>query len=81
VVWRYTPRVRRLGVLLGALVRLALIVALVAAVVALPLVTVYRLKCKGESPSYKLVAPWKEEPRECGAQSGLDLLRSELGLD
>jgi hypothetical protein len=72
---------RRLGVSLSALVRLVLIVALVVAVVAIPLITVYRLKCEGESPSYKLVAPWDKEPRECGAQSGLDLLRSEVGLD
>jgi hypothetical protein len=72
-------------VLLGTGVRLILIVALLAVLVAIPLVTVYRsTRCEGErrSARYEFVPPWDDPPAECRRnQSGFDLIRDELGLD
>jgi hypothetical protein len=72
---------RRLQVLASATVRFAVAVAILAAVVAVPLVVIYRSHCDGEI-RYNVVPPWNDPPKECTRhQSGLDLLRKEVGID
>ena len=70
-------------VFLSTAVRLLVILAVSAAVVALPLVSVHRAECEGEDPRYRLELPWKEGEPPAGCdfdQNGLQVLREEVGL-
>jgi hypothetical protein len=79
---RYTGGVRRGRVYLGASVRFVLIVAVLVALVAVPLVTIYRSRCERGQVQYSFVLPWDDPPAECRRhESGFEILRSELGLD
>ena len=70
-------------VFLSTAVRLLVILAVIAAVVALPLFSVHRAECRGGDPRYRLEAPWEEDepPRGCDFdQNGFEVLREEVGL-
>jgi hypothetical protein len=59
-----------------------LILAVVAALVAVPLVTIHRSRCERAQVRYSFVPPWDDPPAECrGHESGFEILRSELGFD
>jgi hypothetical protein len=71
-------------VLLGTAVRLLLILALIAALVAVPLLTVHRAECEGGDPRYRAELPWEEGDSPAGCdfdQNGWEVLREEVGLD
>ena len=68
--------------LLGTGIRLVLVVVLLAAVVALPLIFIQQSRCPGEGVSYAIVPPWDDPPAECrDHKSGLKLILEEIGLD
>jgi hypothetical protein len=69
--------------LFGTGVWLVVILAVLAALVSVPLVTVYKSSdCRGRDVRYSFVAPWDEPPRDCRKnENGFELLRGELGLD
>ena len=71
---------RRFGVFVSATARFAVIVLILAVLIGLPLVVIYRSRCDHEI-RYSLVAPWDDPPAECAKnESGLDLIRRELGI-
>ena len=72
---------RRVRIVAGTTVRLAVILVLAAALVAVPLLVVYRSDCRDERTSYSVVAPWDDAPRGCRNDNGFEILRGELGLD
>jgi hypothetical protein len=70
--------------MLGTGVRLALFLAVIAAIVAGPLFLVYRSKCVEDGQrvdSWSLVAPWDDPPADCRRhRTGFEVLRDEVGL-
>jgi hypothetical protein len=66
-------------------IRLVAILAVIGIVVAAPLVMVYRstdCRGRGDDVRYSVVAPWDDPEVDCREhERGLDLLRTELGLD
>ncbi len=72
--------VRRLGT--GALTLLVLVV--IVAVAAVPLLFVYKSTCKvsdGREDRYSFVPPWDDLPSECrNHRRGIELVGDELGL-
>jgi hypothetical protein len=71
-------------VFLGTAVRLLLILAVIAALVAVPLLSVHRAECEEGDPRYRVELPWEEgePPSGCAFdQNGWEILREELGLD
>ena len=68
--------------LLGTGWRLVLFLVLLAAVVALPLISIQQSRCPGEGVSYSIVAPWDDPPAECrDHKTGLKLILEEIGID
>lgn len=59
------------------------LVVIVAAVVVLPLTTIYRSTgCEGRSVRYSFVPPWNEPPADCrDHDNGLQFIWSELSGD
>ena len=69
--------------LLGTAVRLLLILAVIGALVAVPLLSVRRAECEGDDPRYRVELPWKEGEPPAGCdfdQNGWEVLREEVGL-
>ncbi|MEX2195110.1 MAG: hypothetical protein WD844_07470 [Thermoleophilaceae bacterium] len=79
------PRRRRgRGVAGGAIVRTLLLLALIVAVAAIPLLVVYRSECPGDDgprTRWSFVAPFSDPPGDCrGHQSGVEVVLDEVGL-
>ena len=73
-----------MGTALGTGVRLAVVLALVAAVILGPLFLIYRSRCVEDGKrvdSWSLVAPWDDPPSDCRKhRNGFEVLKEEVGL-
>ncbi len=69
---------------LGAGAMTLVAVLFIAAVVAIPLLFVYRSSCPdrgGQRTEYSFVPPWDDPPSDCGDhQRGFEVLTDEIGL-
>ena len=76
---------RRLRMLSGTLIRIVIFFAIIAALIAVPLITVYKSRCREnrkDRTRYSFVLPWDDPPKECRRhQSGLEIVRDYVGLD
>jgi flagellar basal body-associated protein FliL len=70
-------------VFVGTWIVLIVILAVLAAVISVPLFTVYKSsRCQERETRYSFVPPWDDPPRDCRTnQNGYELIRDELGLD
>jgi hypothetical protein len=70
-------------VFLGTAVRLLVILAVIAVLVALPLFSVHRAECEEGDHQYRVELPWEEGEPPAGCdfdQNGWEVLREEAGL-
>ena len=63
---------------IGTLIRLAVALIVIVAVVSFPLFTVYRSTCetpRAEEKRYTFVPPWDDPPRDCrDHENGFEIL-------
>ena len=68
----------------GILWRLAVTLAVIAAIVIAPTFLVYRSKCVDDGKQvdeWSLVAPWDDPPSDCREhENGFEVLKDEVGL-
>ena len=67
---------------------LIVVLVVIAAVVAIPLFTIYQSRCGGggkgngnRETRYSFVLPWNDPPEECRRhRNGFELVKDEIGL-